>query len=443
MSSKPAHCWGDAELSPTGTGEHSAPITPQKYSARTLLREAATHRPLQEVAALVELLKRSGDVPNPGDEALRIAVISRPVSEVAALFDMLRATPHTAESSNDALRAVATDRSIEEVAQLIELFDRTKARGGYPMTDHFPPGPDGPGGPGRGGPGGHEEPEPTASVHVPDGPGGPSGPGGPFAPEPTASMHVLGPNVRPLRRGDQPLAPSRREHSLNHQPPRPPWAQRTAGMPQGGPKSTPAQTLRQPDYTAPGPLRSVLRWPTAAALTLCGLGHLPVNASHLPGAPAVAGLSMAITVIYLMLAGLLAMRDTAQIWTASAAGPMIIIALHALSRTGAFAPLGSGLGDTGMWPERLAVTLAIISTGLAGTALLTRPRHTGQTTTDAVTAHDATTATGAGRDPDQGPGPHPWQPAPAELRPWSTSFRTTGHNPADPGIGRALRPSRG
>ncbi|MEU5548022.1 hypothetical protein AB0G85_38015, partial [Streptomyces sioyaensis] len=180
--------------------------------------------------------------------------ISRPVSEVAALFDMLRAAPHTAESSDDALRAAATARPVEEVAQLIELFDRTKtrvdrtkARGeSHPMADHFPPDPDGHGG--YGGLGEHGEPfepEPTAAIHVPDpdGPGGGhSDPGGPFAPEPTASLHLHDRDVRPLRRGDQPLSPSQREHSLNQQPPRPPWAQRTASMPQDGPWSAPAQT---------------------------------------------------------------------------------------------------------------------------------------------------------------------------------------------------------
>ncbi|MFI9257444.1 hypothetical protein ACIGT4_06935 [Streptomyces sioyaensis] len=338
-------------------------MTPEKNSARTLLWEAVTNRPLEEVAALVELLKRSGDVPNPGDEALRMAVISRPVSEVAALFDMLRAAPHTADSSDDALRAVAVDRSVEEVAQLIELFDRTKAGGGedYPMAEHFPP-------PGPGGPGG---------------PGGPAGPGGPYEPDPTANMHVLDPDVRPLGRDGQPLAPGQRENLVNQPPSRPPWAQRTTGMPQSGPWSTPDDASRQPGYAVPGVLRSVLRWPAALALALCGLGHLPVNAAHLQGAPAVAGLSMAIAVIYLMLAGLLAMRDTALVWTASAAGAMIIIALHALSRAGVFAPLGSGLGDTGMWPEMLAVALAIVTAGLAGAALLTRPRRAGTATAGA------------------------------------------------------------
>ncbi|MEU8684091.1 hypothetical protein [Streptomyces sp. NPDC048611] len=333
-------------------------MTPEKNSARTLLWEAVTHRPLEEVAALVERLKRSGDVPNPGDEALRMAVVSRPVSEVAALFDMLRATPHTAESSQDALRAVAVDRSVEEVAQLIELFDRTN--GGaevHGLVDPFPPGP-----------GGH------------GGLGGPAGPGDPLEPERTASMHVLDPDVRPLGRDGQSLYHAQNDAGMNQQPSRPPWAQqRPAGaMPQGGPRWAPAdEEPRQPGYAVPGVLRSVLRWPAALALALCGLSHLPANSSHLQGAQATAGLSMAIAVVYLLLAGWLAMHDTALVWTVSAAAAMIIIALHALSRAGVFAPLGSGLGETGMWPELLAVGLAIISAGLAGAALLYRPRRVG------------------------------------------------------------------
>ncbi|MGW7578776.1 hypothetical protein [Streptomyces sp. NPDC054765] len=318
-------------------------MTPVNNSAHTLLWEAVTHRPLEEVAALVELLKRSGDVPNPGDEALRMAVVSRPVSEVAALFDMLRATPHTAESSQEALRAVAVDRSVEEVAQLIELFDRTKDGGAgvHGMAEYFPP-----------------------------------GPGDPVEPAPTASMHVLDPDVRPLGRNGQPLSTVQRE-SMGRPPQRTPWSQRPA-MPQGGPAwASPAEADRQPGYAVPGVLRSVLRWPAAAALALCGLSHLPVNASHLQGAQAAAGLSMAIAVVYLLLAGWLAMRDTALVWTVSAAAAMIIIALHALSRAGVFAALGSGLGDTGMWPEPVAVGLAVISAGLAGAALLYRPRRGG------------------------------------------------------------------
>lgn len=358
MSSEPALCGGDAELSSTEPGEHFPPMTPEKNSARTLLWEAVTHRPLEEVAALVERLKRSGDVPNPGDEALRMAVVSRPVSEVAALFDMLRATPHTAESSHEALRAVAVDRSVEEVAQLIELFGGSGDGGAdvHGLVEQFPPGPGGFGGP-----------------------GGPGGPGDPLEPERTASMHVLDPDVRPLGRDGQPLYGAQSEAPMNQPPSRPPWAQRSASpTPQGGPRWAPAdETPRQPGYAMPGVLRSVLRWPAALALALCGLSHLPVNSTHLQGAQATAGLSMAIAIVYLLLAGWLAMHDTALVWTVSAAAAMIIIALHALSRAGVFAPLGSGLGDTGMWPELLAVGLAIVSAGLAGAALLYRPRRMG------------------------------------------------------------------
>lgn len=370
MTSEPALCGGDAELSSTGPGEHFPPMPPEHNSSHTLLWEAVTHRPLEEVAALVELLKRSGDVPNPGDEALRMAVVSRPVSEVAALFDMLRATPHTAESSQEALRAVAVDRSVEEVAQLIELFDRTKGgHAGLPdMVDPFPPGPSGFGDPGGlGGPGSH------------GGHGSYGGHGGHGEPEPTASMHVLDPDVRPLDRNGQPLSTAQRESMMGRPPQHTPWSRQPADpMRQGGPAwASPAEAAPQPGYAVPGVLRSVLRWPAAAALALCGLSHLPVHASHLQGAQAAAGLSMAIAVVYLLLAGWLAMRDTALVWTVSAAAAMIIIALHALSRAGVLSPLGSGLGEAGMWPELLAVGLAVVSAALAGGALLYRPRRVG------------------------------------------------------------------
>ncbi|MFF8310087.1 hypothetical protein [Streptomyces lydicus] len=365
MSSEPALCGGDAELSSTEHGEHIPPNTPEKNSARTLLWEAVTHRPLEEVAALVELLKRSGDVPNPGDEALRMAVVSRPVSDVAALFDLLQADPHTVEAGHDALRAAAVGRSVEEVAQLIEMFDRTKDGGAdpygapdpYGLSDPYPPGPGGPGGP-----------------------MGLGGPTGPAEPEPTSPLHVLDPDVRPLGNAAHAGGSGRLDAAPPQPPNRPPWAQRPAGTPpqHGGPAwANGHDESRQPGYAMPGVLRSVLRWPAAAALALCGLSHLPVNASHLHGAQAAAGLSMAIALVYLLLAGWLAMRDTALVWTVSAAAAMVIIALHALSRAGVLNPLGGGLGEAGMWPELMAVALAIISAGLAGAALLSRPRRVG------------------------------------------------------------------
>ncbi|MEU5009811.1 hypothetical protein AB0G35_05875 [Streptomyces sp. NPDC021749] len=316
---------------------------------------------MEEVAALVELLRRSGDVPNPGDEALRLAVVSRPVSEVAELFDLLRGDPQTAAAGHDALRAAAVGRSVEEVAQLIELFDRAKEGGTdpYDMPPHFPPDP-GPGGPG--------------------GPGG----GGPGEPEPTTAMPFLDPDVRPLGPTGHPVGAGGRPDTAAHQQPQQhtPWARPAAGQQQGGQPAWAQPHAghddpRQPGYAVAGVLRSVLRWPAAAALALCGLSHLPVHSAHVEGAQATAGLSMAIAVVYLLLAGWLAMRDTALVWTVSAAAAMVIIALHALSRAGVLTPLGSGLGETGMWPELLAVALAIVSAGLAGAALLSRPRRVG------------------------------------------------------------------
>ncbi|MFF4602982.1 hypothetical protein ACFY12_09555 [Streptomyces sp. NPDC001339] len=314
---------------------------------------------MEEVAALVELLKRSGDVPNPGDEALRLAVLSRPVSDVAVLFDLLRADPNAVESSRDALRAAAVDRSVEEVAQLIELFDWPReddghgfgTAGPFDMSAPFPPGPGSPG-------------------------------GGPPEPEPTAAMHVLDPDVRPLGNTAHPAPTGHHETAMPQPPGRPPWAGHPAGPhPQHGQGAPPWPSAheepRQPGYAVPGVLRSVLRWPAAGALALCGVSHLPVNTSPVHGAQAAVALSMAIAVVYLLLSGWLAMRDTALVWTVSAAAAMVIVAVHALSRAGVLTPLGSGLGDTGMWPEMVAVALAIVTAGLAGAALLSRTRRVG------------------------------------------------------------------
>ncbi|MGW6512883.1 hypothetical protein ACWGCP_36170, partial [Streptomyces niveus] len=89
---------------------------------RTLLWTAATYRPLEEVAALVMLLKRTGEVPNPGDEALRVAAVARPIDEVMQLVGMLNEPPHEIDEADTTLRAAAVGRPIEEVAQLVSFL---------------------------------------------------------------------------------------------------------------------------------------------------------------------------------------------------------------------------------------------------------------------------------------------------------------------------------
>ncbi|MEU9802442.1 hypothetical protein [Streptomyces sp. NPDC051000] len=56
---------------------------------RTLLETAVTRRSVDEVADLVTLLRRSGQVPDAADHALRAAAISRPIEDVIALAVLL------------------------------------------------------------------------------------------------------------------------------------------------------------------------------------------------------------------------------------------------------------------------------------------------------------------------------------------------------------------
>ncbi len=75
---------------------------------RTLLWTAATYRPLDEVAALVSLLNRTGAVPSPGDEALRAAAVARPLDEVRQLVALLNEHPHEVDEAGTTLRAAAS-----------------------------------------------------------------------------------------------------------------------------------------------------------------------------------------------------------------------------------------------------------------------------------------------------------------------------------------------
>ncbi len=177
-------------------------------------------------------------------------------------------------------------------------------------------------------------------------------------------------------------------------------------MPQGGPPwassgASSGDEGRPPGYAVSGVLRSVLRWPAAVALALCGLSHLPVNSSHLQGAQTTAGLSMAIAIVYLLLAGWLAMRDTALVWTVSAAAAMIIIALHALSRAGVFAPTGQRPGRDGYVARADRRGTGDRQRRARGRGAALPPAPGGSGRRARLAGDGATAAKGAGRDPDR------------------------------------------
>ncbi|MFD5149349.1 hypothetical protein [Streptomyces sp. NPDC058401] len=107
---------------------------PVAASAHTVLETAATGRPVREVTDLVNLLKESGQVPNPGHTALRAAAVSRPVHEVREMVTLLGEPPHERVETDITLRAAALGRPIEDVALLVSILG----------TGEQPPRPGGP-----------------------------------------------------------------------------------------------------------------------------------------------------------------------------------------------------------------------------------------------------------------------------------------------------------
>ncbi|MFD9406383.1 hypothetical protein ACFWBN_05060 [Streptomyces sp. NPDC059989] len=105
---------------------------PRTRPVHTLLEEAATCRPLEEVTALVSLLTESGQLPNPGHEALRAAAVTRPVHEVQRMVALLGEAPHQVVEADITLRAAAVGRPIEDVALLVTILGTEERRQGRP-----------------------------------------------------------------------------------------------------------------------------------------------------------------------------------------------------------------------------------------------------------------------------------------------------------------------
>ncbi|MFE9396376.1 hypothetical protein [Streptomyces flavidovirens] len=293
---------------------------------RTLLWTAATCRPLEEVAALVSLLKRTGEVPSPGDEALRAAAVARPLDEVRQLVAMLAEHPHEVDEADTTLRAAAVGRPIEDVAQLVSIL-------------------------------GHEDGDPqrppageAAAAHkkrVPLDGGTTRGVGG----RSTDGK----PAAAPERPGGRPAWPTLDPRGV---------------IPAVGD----ALAAGQAGDTVSPALRSVLRWPAAVLLFVCGVIHLPTDFAHLRSGGYADALAIAVTVLCLVFGVWLAVRDTMRVWAAGAATAIGIVALHALASVGTVDLLESSLGESLAWADAAAVSCAAIGAVLAGSALLRRQK---------------------------------------------------------------------
>ncbi|MFB0630607.1 hypothetical protein [Streptomyces sp. AB3(2024)] len=294
----------------TGPGAGNHP-EPHNEPMRTLLETAATCRPVEEVTALVSLLKQTGQPPSPGHDALRAAAVSRPVHEVRRMVALLAEQPQEEAEADITLRAAAVGRPIEDVALLASILGPDTAPAGHPdgHRDGFP------GGPADG----------SAAA------------------------------LRPTR---PPLAPP------------PPPERRPVPAPPPGPGTGPARDR--------GALRHVLRWPTAAALLLCGVLHLPQDlAAALPGGDPARWTAPAAALLCLLVGALLVIRDTAVVWRASAVAALAVVTLHVVGGVVFFDPLLGALGGAYSWAGVTAVLCSGAGAVLAGLALTYRPAHTG------------------------------------------------------------------
>ncbi|MFE6028562.1 hypothetical protein [Streptomyces niveus] len=324
---------------------------------RTLLWTAATYRPLEEVAALVMLLKRTGEVPNPGDEALRVAAVARPIDEVMQLVGMLNEPPHEIDEADTTLRAAAVGRPIEEVAQLVSFL------------------------------GTHENEPPFATAHRDTRRGKPA----PtlFArpaeqdrrdayagsPEKDERESFEEQTARAARGGAPAPSPSPEYVA--------PWTSAPAGPPREVPRLAPAadrrprggsRDRRTESFTLRSSVGSPLRRPAAAALLACGVIHLPTDFAALRSGGYADAVSLVVTALCLVFGVWLAVADTARIWAASAATAVGIIAAHSLSGLGTVDLLRSSLGADFGWASLVAVGFAAVALVLSGVALMLRQK---------------------------------------------------------------------
>ncbi|MFI6085284.1 hypothetical protein ACIBBB_30695 [Streptomyces sp. NPDC051217] len=353
---------------------------------RTLLWTAATYRPLEEVAALVMLLKRTSEVPNPGDEALRVAAVARPIDEVMQLVAMLNEPPHEFDEADTTLRAAAVGRPVEEVAQLVAYLGTQEneppfARA-HRTTGRRKPAPTLFGRPGGGarsddGTRSDEKARPDQNRHDayarPAGPDDRDGGNGrrerPGLRERDTPAGLVDPMARTPRRAEP-------EHVA-------PWTSAPAGPPAEVPRLAPPAGRRPRNRTAPSaprsPLRSPLRWFAAVALLACGAIHLPTDFAGVRSGGYADAVSLVVTVLCLMFGVWLAVADTARIWAASATTAVGIIAAHTLSSLGAMDLLQSGPGADFGRSSLVAVGCAGVPLTLAGLALTLRQKTTERT----------------------------------------------------------------
>ncbi|MEU9143888.1 hypothetical protein [Streptomyces sp. NPDC048349] len=304
------------------------PGAPGTEPVRTLLDTAATCRPLEEVTALVSLLKDTGQLPNPGHEALRTAAVTRPVHEVRDMVVLLGEPPHEVDAADITLRAAAVGRPIEDVALLATILG---------SEDPAPP-------------------EPSAAPAATSGEAGeraePPGP-----PEPVRVPSGQEPS------GQQPYG----QETYGQEPYERPYRE-LYDAPYAKPRAHPAPE-REPARPGPPVLRHVLRWPVAVTLLVAGALHLPADLAALPTAAPVDFLPLLVAALCVGFGALLALRDTTLVWRAAAATAVGVVALHVGGGAAAFDPLSGAVGGSLAWAGSAVMLSAAAGAVLAGLAL--------------------------------------------------------------------------
>ncbi|MGW6984218.1 hypothetical protein ACWGE1_33035, partial [Streptomyces sp. NPDC054932] len=297
-----------------GTPDLISPDEPTTPPMGTLLETAATCRPVEEVTALVSLLKEGGPLPDAGHDALRTAAVTGPVQDVRRMVALLGESPHEVAEADITLRA-AVGRSIEDVALLVTILGKEDAAGAERQRRARPA-------------------DPAARL------------GGPYA-EPHEEPRE--------KRYEEPCEPPYAQlYDAPHQePPR-----RTAAV--GAPAAAPR------DRAA---LRHVLRWPVAIALQVSGALHLPNDLTALQSAAPVDYLPLLVSVLCLVSGALVVLRDTTAVWRAGAVTGLGVVALHVLGGSLRYDPLEGAVGGTLAWAGGTVMLCAAAGAVLAGLAL--------------------------------------------------------------------------
>lgn len=103
-----------------------------------------------------------------------------------------------------------------------------------------------------------------------------------------------------------------------------------------------------------------------------GLLHLPEDLGELRSGGVTDMLCVVITVLCLVLAAWLMVRDMAWTWGASAVVAGAVLVIHSMVGFGSITLPGSSLGGAYRWASAIALVCAIAALALSGSALMRR-----------------------------------------------------------------------